>query len=303
MSQLDQVMQLGTMSQHDLEEYSKFAHGHDYTDFYFFPSYGPQSNNSEYKDASKCQVYGRFDITKYLPGEDAKHTYSISACGPEFVEHINNGVYQSRRVGDIQLLAIDCTFEKYLTDCRKYQLIESNGRKNVDINHASFDGYVIPNGMTYTCAADQFKDACRAYSSSHSENATSFTVPDLAGFFKGNPATQTSNAMQRIPFQNGLAEHNHLNGGKQIQNDYTGDDVLRFSIDPFYQWTSATGWELCPGFVHGGTGRAASPTQFTLKRLSFDANISVIDVALAGNDEESYPTYNDVPVMVYIGDK
>ena len=75
MSQLDQVMQLGTMSQHDLEEYSKFAHGHDYTDFYFFPSYGPQSNNAKYKDESTCIKCGTFSIVKHLPGSNKKRVH------------------------------------------------------------------------------------------------------------------------------------------------------------------------------------------------------------------------------------
>ncbi len=86
-----------------------------------------------------------------------------------------------------------------MTKCRGYSIVDVGGVKNIDINSSSFDGYVIPNGATYKCAANDFKDACRLYAPSHSENSTTFTVPDLAGFFKGNPAKQTTDAMQLVP--------------------------------------------------------------------------------------------------------
>ena len=44
-SNISSELSLGTMAYKDSTEYSKFAHSHSYSDFWFFPSYGPQSNN------------------------------------------------------------------------------------------------------------------------------------------------------------------------------------------------------------------------------------------------------------------
>jgi len=45
---------LGSMAFKDSSEYSPFAHGHNYSDIWFFPSYGPQSNNPDYKSDVSC---------------------------------------------------------------------------------------------------------------------------------------------------------------------------------------------------------------------------------------------------------
>ena len=76
------------------------------------------------------------------------------------------------------------TFSAYLTDVCHYRLTDGN----IDINDASFDGWVIPNGKTFTCARENFKAACEKYSPSKSPDATVFTVPNLNGhFFCCNP--------------------------------------------------------------------------------------------------------------------
>lgn len=70
-------------------------------------------------------------------------------------------------------------FGTYLTSYRKYHLIPYGSVQNVNINDPSFDGFVIPNGATFTCGENDFKEACAKYSSTRSEKATSFTVPNL----------------------------------------------------------------------------------------------------------------------------
>lgn len=54
----------------DTAQFAPFAHGHDYTDLYYFSSYGPNSFNDvlSCRDARNCIYDGKFNITKYLPG-------------------------------------------------------------------------------------------------------------------------------------------------------------------------------------------------------------------------------------------
>ena len=63
--QFDANVGIKSMAYKQKEEYSKFAHGHNYTDFRFYPSYGPNSFNSadiafdgkstiDYTDPANC---------------------------------------------------------------------------------------------------------------------------------------------------------------------------------------------------------------------------------------------------------
>lgn len=81
---LSSLVGLNSMAYEEADDYAKFAHGHDYSDFYYFPSYGPQSNNNKYKNPLSCQVLGRFDVVKYLPNANMSSVHSISVCIPKF---------------------------------------------------------------------------------------------------------------------------------------------------------------------------------------------------------------------------
>ena len=80
---------------------------------------------------------------------------------------------------------------------------------NININDSSFDGFVIPNGKTFSCASDKFKTACRLYAGN--ENATQFTVPALPKFFKCDPGlpASTMSPMASIPGRTVFLGHSH----------------------------------------------------------------------------------------------
>jgi hypothetical protein len=50
------------------DDFAKFAHGHDYTDFDFFASYGSGDDNS---------LIGTFLVKKYLPGINESYDKKI----------------------------------------------------------------------------------------------------------------------------------------------------------------------------------------------------------------------------------
>ena len=54
----------------DAGQFAQFAHGHDYSDFYYFSSYGPNSFNDvlSCRNPSNCIYDGTFNVVKYLPG-------------------------------------------------------------------------------------------------------------------------------------------------------------------------------------------------------------------------------------------
>ena len=60
----------GSAAKCDATVFAPFAHGHDYSDMWYFPSYGPNSKNSiaENRNPLCCMYDGKFKIVKYLPG-------------------------------------------------------------------------------------------------------------------------------------------------------------------------------------------------------------------------------------------
>lgn len=197
--QLSSMLQFGDMAYQDSGNYAYAAHGHDYSDFWFYPSYGPQSDNIMCKAAESCVAFGRFDIVKYLPGTNAHISNSISVCVPKSLQDTTDETlqYDPKSVGDLQMLAMSCTFEHYLTAYRGYVLKNYGGKQNIDISHSSFDGYVIPNGSTFTCKSSEFSAACELYATDgKGANSTSFTVPCLSTFIKGLADASSGNALK-----------------------------------------------------------------------------------------------------------
>lgn len=54
---------------------------------------------------------------------------------------------------------------------------------NIDIHADDFNGWVFPNGTTFTCESGEFTAAVNAFGDGRSK--TQFTVPDLQTFFYG----------------------------------------------------------------------------------------------------------------------
>lgn len=74
------------------DEFSKFAHAHDYSDFYYYPSYGPESKVDANKQNCKC--FGKFNIMKYLPGYDIYESNEICCWQPPFTTADDDTAYE-----------------------------------------------------------------------------------------------------------------------------------------------------------------------------------------------------------------
>lgn len=100
---LAEILGLKSMAYKDKSEFAEFSHGHDYTDFTFFPSFGPDSSNPEYPDLSKCNKCGVFRVTKYLPGKNQKQTKDIVVAVPKYkhivIDNVSN--FEKNKVGDL----------------------------------------------------------------------------------------------------------------------------------------------------------------------------------------------------------
>lgn len=300
----------------DIAQFAPFAHGHDYSDFWYFSSYGPDSFNRDSNNRSAlCCIYnGKFNVVKYLPGINQKSVHSISAWQPPSIEKIidetgSYGMSYLYKPGDIQLLAVK-DFMSYLTAYRHYEISENN----ININSSTFDGFVIPNGETFNCATTAFKSACRLYSTSKTENATSFTVPDINDIFvkcdPGLPASQMQ-PLQTVNYSNVLVQHDH--GGKLTRGSNDNIELelnnVVFSVRPTKNGDKSK--DQYKNAIHHGyeTSEDAPMISYDeyekykpgIKEINLTCDVSISECTESGDDEQSYPEYRHVQALLYIG--
>ena len=163
---------------------------------------------------------------------------------------------------------------------------------NVDIYSESFDGWVYPNGTTFTTSADSdFMQAKDVYGVS--EN--SFQVPDLRHFVKLNPGKNRSDALEFHSYQNGLVSHTH------DINDFSCTGNIEYE-DMTIKCGGGGGSGIACGFgvyekpINGrinvtGSGELMNARFSGLSSLATEKSLDV----------ESKPVHNLMPVMVFIG--
>lgn len=174
-----------------------------------------------------------------------------------------------------------------------------DGTENVDIHSENFNGYVIPNGTTFTCEIDEFQDACEKFSSSKQKSATSFTVPVLRDFPRLNPNIDSglnSNELSVVPYENILPSHTHkVTGDVANPNKY-----MLSNITLTYPGSDAG---LLPDRVHVKNDINGT-LPFKIKNISLSCTLNCDVVSSDHNlDVESYPTHIKIPSLIYIGQK
>ena len=200
-----------------------------------------------------------------------------------------------------------------MTAYRKYNF-DNGTPNNIDINDSSFDGFVIPNGRTFTCTADKFKTACRLYAGN--ENATSFKVPDLSSkFFKCDPGLPV-NSMSPMANINGntvFIGHNHTGNANIAQSVSIPFNGARFSLLAGVMGTGFVGNDGVL-IVIGGDSDATSDNQWMTYNdypANYKPGMSSIDLtatvnggfscAETGDNAASYPVHQHIQALLYIG--
>ena len=156
------------------------------------------------------------------------------------------------------------------------------------------NGYwVYPHGQTITCQPDEFLDACRVFAGN--ERATSFTVKNLSGFMRLNPAEEKTDPCKIVPWTNGyLSAHTH-----ELVKDLTTNPNLIATA------TFQCGRIGDPGnYLHNGGG---SLTDYNLLlsggEITIEASVAKIDSLEEGVNIETKPAAESLPVIMYIGRK
>lgn len=286
----------------DASQFAKFAHGHNYTDFWFFPSYGPDSKNTGYPEES-CTYCGKFTVRKYIPGEtrdeNPKHYYDkdikVYTPPPQF-KVVNPFEGMRKNAGELAFF-IPKDAREYITQVLGQKIKDGN----IDIDDENFNGYVLPNGHTFYCQSDEFLEACKLYSANHDPNATSFTVPDFSNmFFKCSPELVDYDV--KHPGQTALPAHTHemTSSGDMITNSNIttgGFSVIPTRTGKQYNNSLHSGAVKTNKGIVGNIPIKITGTQFN------PLHISRVQIEEVEAGSSSIPDYADLLVMIYIGKK
>lgn len=296
---LVKILNAKSMSYCDADDYAKFTHGHDYSDFFFFPTYGPQSRNPDYMTMESCYCIGKFDIRTYDQGYYNYTDHEMSVCIPKDLTDLSEieKFNEERKIGELKFLGIQ-NFNTYITEVLKQKIkTYPDGTSNIDIDDNNFLGYVVPNGTQFTCDSDEFKDACEAYG--NNKTATSFTVPNFSNFLRANNNTNSSidpDEIGLVNFHNEPSSHTHTIGQQTSESKY---ELTGITVD--YKSTPSPG--KYPSRIH---------TDYSINSAGYFKAIScVIDGKFSGTttetdeslDIETHPSYINIPTLIYIGKK
>ena len=295
------ILNPGTMAYCDKDDFAKFPHGHNYTDFFAFPTYGPQSRHEGYETMESCFVLGKFDVTKYDQGYKNYKDYEISVCVPNEYNDLSE-LYEfkkSQQIGEIKLIGVP-KFRTYITNVLGQRLMTyPDGTENIDIHNENFKGYVIPNGTTFTCEIDEFQDACEKFSSSKQKTATRFTVPSLQNFPRLNPnvdSSLNSNELMVVPYENILPSHTH-----EVVSDAENPDKYTLSNLTLTYPGSNAGEKTDMVHIRSKVnGSLPFKIKDILLSCTFTCNVRNSDSTL---DVESYPSHIKIPSLIYIGQR
>lgn len=157
-------------------------------------------------------------------------------------------------------------------------------RRDINIYSDDFDGWVYADGSEYDC--ELFPTAKDVFDN----NGTTFTVPALNNFIKPNPFPYSGNNMSET--------YNHvdpLHSHRMLVN-------LSGNVNGQLQYGCNTNGK-------GNTSHGASNAD-KVHNYNIDLDYTTINVSSRSKDyihtsgsdtDETYPTHNNIPVMIYIG--
>lgn len=164
------------------------------------------------------------------------------------------------------------------------------GEKSID--SADFDGWIYPDGRYLS--KTRFSKAFSVFGIKYGESAdqTQFAIPKLDHFIKANPCLTTTGLENYVNFHNGVGVHQHsikkMNTTKELSS------TLSVSV------TSGNSKGI---YSHGGRyssgiiGNVTTSLQFRIE----DVGLTNFSTEPLNNNIESYPKYNVIPVLMYVG--
>lgn len=178
---------------------------------------------------------------------------------------------------------------------------------NIDIHADDFNGWVFPNGTTFTCQPGEFAAAVEAFGDGQSK--TSFTVPDLQTFFYGVTDKSMHQPLSVKDQQCIVGPHVH---GVKIGKLQGHIELEGFQLSGVLVTSPSPGpSQITRDMAVAYFGRSSDLIEEILPdrqtRIAIDTdNLLDIDMQTAVSNQDSTPfepQHLALPVMMYIGAK
>lgn len=250
----------------------------------------------------RFREYANFGTMAWESSSDyslAQHIHNYSKV--EITSH-NKPTDNEGQMLSIASFQIDHTVKKvlWMTKPKEYHMPEpSIGQlkflaltsiQNVDETASDFDGWTWPDGRTIQNTNGRFARAATYFGSG--ANASEFTLPALDDFIRPAKPSDADSSMNSEQVQNDLlVQHQHGISNIKLK----GDKSLTCPIT-FWRSQGNSAGDACHG--------ARDETDYYLKvEAVFNASNLVItgQISEEEQNDETYPTHNLLPVMIYIG--
>ena len=279
------MMKVGSMAFEETWEYSPSAHSHgNYTDVSVQTRYGSAADGSTIK-------VGTLSVSNTCAEGFKTGQYQIINIYCPVIQH---PVPQEPAYGTLRFM---------------YSSMDIPVINAAYIGSTNFDGWVFPDGSSYTITPSQFTKAGNpfvTYDSNPFIAGDTLRVPDLRDqFLKLNPFTyqeDVSGGAKRCRFA-AVASHSAVPRHSHPIDGLNAKITLTPSLSES-SFKSATGYsDHDDRYAHHGTGNpvAGSPFEYNTK-INFNStqiNLKTRDASQSPID--NYPNHWALPVMIYVG--
>lgn len=267
------MLHLSSMAYESKYAYAKITHLHDYDYVDAEVFYGPDSER-KYLDHKMIDL-GTIEISNY------NSVKSLHICVP----YIRFEPPKKYRIGELKLVYIS-------SDNVDYELKQKG--------YTPTYGWVIPDGRTYS--KEDYPEAYELYKDDTSD--TSFTIPEITGFFRLNPGINTTEPLKKYNYYNSDVKHIHeIHQKAQLGHV---DVSAQFNLTS----TSYAGPDLA---AHSGGGAESDypggEGSVTTGQIDIAKDVKGGVVTVTGakiyecdsDDTEAYPTHDTLVAVMYIG--
>lgn len=233
-----------------------------------------------------------------------RHNYSNVTVQTYYSDNVIGEISTVNSSGLVQVIEIgtpEISVKTPTYDVGEVKFIAVPNLQQKSITDPDFDGWVYADGKKYS--KTKFPDAWEMFKTLDGSTDTQFVVPSLNNFIKPVTTSRDDRSqIELIPYKNHLPEHTHT-----IDNSQYSGFNKKMSITVKYPYYGA---DLV---YQSETGSASIHTGYTSKisKMKINTNIKIDSSKIKSvstktkemtyNEDESYPPYYNIPVMIYIG--
>lgn len=282
---MDDNIKIGEIAYMSKDDFALSSHDHD---IYTKASY----NNTLQYSGEKFTIIKFNDMTSLAPASEMQISVNTQS---DLLQRWKDAIDNAQpKIGTIQMLAISSLPPGYTSDPEI----------------SDFNGWVPADGTTYDLSDFEQSVASTINELYGDGNGTTFTVPDLNGFFKIHNNPDIGCSLQMHEHYTALPRHTHafdVKNAKIVVDNLNPNDISPKSIK-LDAWENAHYWKYR---IHCGKSQDKSSDVVTFtcqnnvtKESMQDTNININEqpaISTQPNDNAAYPAFNYVPAFVYVG--